>query len=114
MDRPLRGVISQRISRSNRLYLQIDVEPADVGPYLDQLRSYVGEATFLSYVERKYERDGQTFHLTIVTPDEAARVPPNIIGTVVGSEIEFFMLGLGRTECAGDEAYFVVAESTAV
>lgn len=88
-------------------YVNVDVPPSAVMPYLTWLRNTVAPATIQGYIAHQQSRDRGHRHITVVTPLEYPHVASHAAG-LIGYPVHVQMLGVGHIAEPDNEVFFVV------
>ena len=88
-------------------YPGIDIPEEDVEPYLNQLKDIVGEEKYQKLTTNQKKRDGNEYHITLLTPQEFEHIKFDNVGAL-GKKVTVEYIGLGKAKKNKDEAYFVV------
>lgn len=100
-------------SRFEDRYIGLNVRLEDVQPYLYTLREQLGEEAFNMFSNAQKSRDGDKYHLTILTPQEYRLVDQNVIDHYIGLNVELNLLGLGCAKNGKNEAFYIVVSCIA-
>lgn len=101
-------------------YLAIKIDSLEVLPFLDDLRSMVGNERYEVLTRNQQERDNGAYHITVISVMDYGRLTKHMgpdkfveaLQPVLDYDIDDIeMLGVGRAEGKGNEAYFVVVNS---
>lgn len=106
--------LALRQSSSGREYLAARISYAAIQPYLELLRERVGQRAYDDYLERKFRRDGDEFHVTVVRPTETENLPRDLLLSCQDRAVSFNCLGLGQVSQTDNEAFYVVVDSPEV
>ncbi len=101
-------------------YLGIRIDNLEVLPFLDKLRSLLGNEDYDLYTQKQQTRDHGVYHMTVINVMDYNRLAKGMgvdnfvkaIQPIFDYEIDDLeMLGVGKAEAKGNTAYFVVCQS---
>jgi hypothetical protein len=101
-------------------YLGIKIDSIEVLPFLDKLRSLLGNEDYDLYTQKQQTRDHGVYHMTVINVMDYNRLAKGMgvdnfvkaIQPIFDYEIDDLeMLGVGKAEAKGNTAYFVVCQS---
>jgi len=100
-------------------YVGIEFSPEIITPFLDQLEDILGDK-YEEYIKLQQQRDRGKYHLTLLPTMEFNQISArmgydkflNYLEGIFKVEIsDLKLLGLGKAENAGNEAYYIVVKS---
>jgi hypothetical protein len=100
-------------------YVGIEFSPEIITPFLDQLEDILGDK-YEEYTKLQQQRDRGKYHLTLLPTMEFNQISArmgydkflNYLEGIFKVEIsDLKLLGLGKAENAGNEAYYIVVKS---
>jgi hypothetical protein len=112
--------VSYLKDRLGNNYLGLNIPPDVVDPYLNELKSILGEEDFEIYVKNQQTRDGGKNHLTVINVGEYNRLISdlgmdkfvNSLELIFNYEIDDLeMRGVGTATKSGSTTYFIVCKS---
>lgn len=93
----------------DQTYIGLEINEKDISKYIQNLKNYLG-ADYENYYSFKEQRDGEKYHLTIVSPIEYRKlekmginIPP-----FEGGKPNF--LGIGKAEKDEKSAYYIIVD----
>jgi hypothetical protein len=101
-------------------YLGIRIDSLEVLPFLDKLRSLLGNEDYDLYTQNQQARDHGVYHMTVINVMDYNRLAKGMgvdnfvkaLQPIFDYEIDDLeMLGVGKAEAKGNTAYFVVCQS---
>lgn len=92
-------------------YYQFEIVEALVQPYIQELKEIYKDdlEKIEKAIENQQKRDNGKYHMTIFTPQESKNIKEEDLG-VAGAD-KIFLMGLGKVEKDGEEAYYIAVES---
>lgn len=117
-NKNIQRIISGKVARledaSGLKYVGIKVNQADIAVYLEQLKAILKD-DFVQYRQHQAARDMNSFHLTLLSPNEFQYADQSKIP--FGKQVSISLIGLGKVEQQADKeqdakaTYFIVAKS---
>jgi hypothetical protein len=101
-------------------YLGIRIDSLEVLPFLDKLRSLLGNEDYDLYTQNQQARDHGVYHMTVINVMDYNRLAKGMgvdnfvkaLQHIFDYEIDDLeMLGVGKAEAKGNTTYFVVCQS---
>lgn len=101
-------------------YLGLNIPPDIIEPYLNELKTHLGEEEFEIYVKNQQTRDGGKNHLTVIPVADYNRLISdmgmdkfvNSLELIFTYEIDDLeMRGIGTASKLGNTTYFIVCKS---
>jgi len=114
----LRLQVKKLSDNQGQTYLGALVSRAELLPYITELKGILSD-DFERYRANQAARDHQTFHITLINPNEYQHIDKKLVEQLLSvttninfsSQLQVKLLGLGKVEKAGKRSYFVVAQS---
>lgn len=101
-------------------YVGISINKSAISNFLTRLKEYLGEELFHEYTTLKKDRDGESYHLTVVNPIEYNNYLKNSNISNINNQLErvfdyeiddLKFKGVGTASRNENTAYFIVCES---
>ena len=114
----LRLQVEKLFDNQGQVYLGGVISRAELSPYLMQLKDLLKD-DFDGFRENQAARDHQSFHMTLLSPQEYQLADKTIIENLLSldvnsnfsNQLNVTLLGLGQAEQRNKKTFFVVAQS---
>lgn len=106
-----RGTVQKFTSNDREDYLAITIDYGLIADDRRRLSRRVSQDQYSALMAGRIRRDGDTYHLTIVAPQEFQRLDPEQRESLQGKTVGFSVVGLGRISKDDAETWFTVVRS---
>ena len=107
----IEGKICQLCDNGELLYLAVPVDSSMVERYLKILRNSNRIDDFATFAQNRLDRDGQDYHVTVVSPPEYANLPQSAQDDLVDTPISLILSDISHVQCGEAQDWYISVQS---
>lgn len=94
---------------TGKIYISASVNKSFITPWMEILKKHLSPLDFFSYSLDQHQRDHDTYHMTIISPDELKNQCSKI-NHFIDYPLVISIVGIGKIEEPNNVTYFLVCD----